>query len=80
MSEKSSFGILVRVVSFYLFDIGIVRRVERLSDYADAVLTNETAAYAPSEKTDAVGVLEEKVVRLAERVEKQTNGSGDVID
>ena len=29
-------GILVRVVSFYLFDRGIVRRVERLSDYADA--------------------------------------------
>lgn len=62
-------GILVRIVSFYLFDRGIVRRVQRLSEYADAVLKNESAAYAPSGKTDAVGVLEEKVVRLAERLE-----------
>lgn len=65
-------GIVVRTVSFYLFDRGIVRRVERLGDYADAVLKNESAVYAASGKTDAVGVLEEKVVRLAEQAEAGT--------
>lgn len=60
-------GILVRVVSFYLFDRGIVRRVERLTEYVAAIIKGNSTNYHRSKKTDAVGALEEKIVELVEK-------------
>lgn len=62
-------GVLMRVVSFYLFDRGIVRRVNRLTEYVGSIIKGEPASYAASKKSDAVGELEEKIVELGEQIE-----------
>lgn len=62
-------GVLVRVVSFYLFDRGIVRRVSRLTEYVDGVIRGEADNFVRSKKSDAVGMLEEKIVELAGKIE-----------
>ncbi|MGI8494146.1 MAG: CHASE3 domain-containing protein [Pyrinomonadaceae bacterium] len=62
-------GVLVRVVSFYLFDRGIVRRVSRLTEYVDGVIRGEADNFVRSKKSDAVGMLEEKIVELAREIE-----------
>lgn len=64
-------GVAVRVVSFYLFDRGIVRRVGRLTEYIGSILKGESAKFVRSEKSDAVGELEEKIVELAGRFENE---------
>jgi signal transduction histidine kinase len=60
-------GVLVRVVSFYLFDRGIVRRVSRLTEYVDGIIKCEPTNFIHSKKTDAVGALEAKIVELADQ-------------
>lgn len=65
-------GVAVRVVSFYLFDRGIVRRVKRLTEYAGAIVKGEPANFIGSKKTDAVGELEEKICELAELFENES--------
>lgn len=65
-------GLLVRVVSFYLFDKGIVRRINRLSEYTDKIIKGEQGNYLISGKTDAVGVLENRIVELGELLENKT--------
>jgi methyl-accepting chemotaxis protein len=62
-------GVLVRVVSFYLFDRGIVRRIGRLTEYVGEVIKGNPTNYHGSKKTDAVGALEEKIVELVEKTE-----------
>lgn len=62
-------GVLVRVVSFYLFDRGIVRRIGRLTEYVGEVIKGQPTNYQGSKKTDAVGALEEKIVELVEKTE-----------
>lgn len=64
-------GVLVRVVSFYLFDRGIVRRVARLTEYVDGIIKREPTNFIRSKKTDAVGALEEKIVELADQIENE---------
>lgn len=67
-------GVLVRVVSFYLFDRGIVRRIGRLTEYVGEVIKGKPTNYHSSKKTDAVGALEEKIVELVEKtVDKFAN-------
>ncbi len=65
-------GVAVRVVSFYLFDRGIVRRVSRLTKYVDRIIKGEPTNYNSSKKTDAVGALEEKIVELAGQIENKS--------
>ena len=62
-------GMLVRVVSFYLFDRGIVRRIQRLTGYITAMINHEPAKFLASKKNDAVGTLEEKVIELSKQIE-----------
>ncbi len=64
-------GVLVRVVSFYLFDRGIVRRVNRLTEYIDGIIKGEPTNFIHSKKTDAVGALEEKIVELTDQIENE---------
>jgi len=64
-------GVLVRIVSFYLFDRGIVRRVGRLTEYVDGIIKNEPINFIRSKKTDAVGALEKKIVELADQIENE---------
>ncbi len=65
-------GVIVRVVSFYLFDRGIVRRVSRLTEYVDGIIKREPTNFIQSKKTDAVGALETKVVELAEQCKTES--------
>ncbi len=64
-------GVIVRVVSFYLFDRGIVRRVDRLSEYVVSVIDGKPANFTVSKKTDVVGTLEQKIVELADQIETE---------
>lgn len=60
-------GLIVRLVSFYLFDRGIVRRIERLKDYVAALNKGESTTYVGSKKSDAIGMLEEEISTLAKQ-------------
>ena len=60
-------GVLVRVVSFYLFDRAIVRRGNRLTEYVDGIIKREPTNFIHWKKPDAVGALETKVVELADQ-------------
>jgi CHASE3 domain sensor protein len=64
-------GVLVRIVSFYLFDRGIVQRVARLTEYVDGIIKREPTKFIRSKKTDAVGALEDKIVELADQIENK---------
>lgn len=64
-------GVVVRIVSFYLFDRGIVRRIYRLTEYISSILKGEAVNFNIKEKSDAVGMLEKKIVEVAERIENK---------
>jgi CHASE3 domain sensor protein len=67
-------GLLVRIVAFYLFDRGIVRRINRLADYIAARMAGEDVQFPASKKSDAVGALEQKVIALSEKIETGIRG------
>lgn len=60
-------GLLMRLVSFYLFDRGIVRRINRLTENVKQINNGETIKIPPPKKTDAIGLLEQEIVKIAER-------------
>ncbi len=68
-------GVLMRVISFYLFDRGIVRRVNRLAETVKQINSGETVKAAPLKKPDAIGLLEQEIVKIAEQKDllKPTN-------
>lgn len=65
-------GVIVRVVSFYLFDRGIVRRIQHLTENTDSILKGKSPNFNIKEKTDAVGMLEKNIVKVAERIENES--------
>ncbi len=65
-------GVIVRVVSFYLFDRGIVRRIQQLTENTNSILKGESPDFNIKEKTDAVGMLEKNIVELADRIENES--------
>ena len=60
-------GVLMRVISFYLFDRGIVRRVNRLTETVAHINRGESIKLPPPKKEDAIGLLEQEIVKIAER-------------
>ena len=60
-------GLLVRLVSFYLFDRGIVRRINRLKENTNALYKGETFPHPLAKKDDAIGLLEREIVKIAEQ-------------
>ncbi len=60
-------GILMRVVSFYLFDRGIVRRIDRLTEDIALINRGESDIIQPPKKDDAIGLLEQEIVKMAEQ-------------
>lgn len=66
-------GLLTRIVSFYLFDRGIVRRVNRLRENAELINAGEKIKFPPTKKNDAVGLLEEEIVKIAEKKNLSNN-------
>ena len=68
-------GVLMRGISFYLLDRGIVRRVNRLTETVKQINAGEKIKVAPPKKSDAIGTLEQEIVKIAERKDllKRTN-------
>lgn len=60
-------GLLTRLVSFYLFDRGIVRRVNRLTEYVKQIGSNTKLNFDAAKKDDAIGILEQEIVKIAEQ-------------
>lgn len=59
-------GIITRFLSFYLFDRGIVRRVDRLTENVSRMNAGKSFVNPTSKKDDAIGLLEEEIVKIAE--------------
>ena len=60
-------GLLMRIVSFYLFDRGIVRRVNRLTENVSQINKGEVLKVPPPKKDDAIGLLEQEIVKMSEQ-------------
>ena len=60
-------GVLMRGISFYLFDRGIVRRVNRLTETVTEINSGKIVKVPPPKKTDAIGLLEQEIVKIASR-------------
>ncbi len=60
-------GVLMRGISFYLFDRGIVRRVNRLTETVKQINDGEKIKVVPPKKSDAIGTLEQEIVKIASR-------------
>lgn len=60
-------GLLTRIVSFYLFDRGIVRRLDRLTENVAAITRGGTFAHPLPKKDDAIGKLEQEILKIGEK-------------
>jgi CHASE3 domain sensor protein len=60
-------GLLMRLIAFYLFDRGIVRRINRLTENVKQINTGEAVKVPPPKKDDAIGLLEQEIVKIAEQ-------------
>jgi CHASE3 domain sensor protein len=60
-------GLLMRLISFYLFDIGIVRRINRLTENVSAITKGEEFLHPLAKKDDAIGLLEQEIVKIGEK-------------
>ena len=60
-------GLLMRIISFYLFDRGIVRRLNRLTENVRAISRNEEFSHPLPKKDDAIGLLEQEIVKIGEK-------------
>jgi CHASE3 domain sensor protein len=60
-------GLLMRLISFYLFDIGIVRRLNRLTENVSAITRGEAFTHPLPKKDDAVGLLEQEIVKIGKK-------------
>ena len=60
-------GLLARLLSFYLFDRGIVRRVNRLKENVSLLIEDKKMKYPLPKKDDAIGLLEQEIVKIAEQ-------------
>lgn len=60
-------GLLMRLIAFYMFDRGIVRRIDRLTENVRLINQSEDLKVPPPKKDDAIGLLEQEIVKIAEQ-------------
>jgi len=60
-------GLLMRLISFYLFDIGIVRRLNRLTENVGEIVKGNAFLHPLPKKDDAIGLLEQEIVKIGEK-------------
>lgn len=65
-------GLLTRIIAFYLFDIGIVRRLNRLTENVGAITRGEAFLHPLPKKDDAIGLLEQEIVKIGEKYDLDT--------
>lgn len=66
-------GVVVRIVSFYLFDRGIVGRIQKLTEHTDLIIKGESPDFNIKEKSDAVGMLEKNIVEITDQIKNKTS-------
>lgn len=60
-------GLIMRLVSFYLFDRGIVRRINRLTENVGSLIKGEPINNPTPKKDDAIGLLEQEIVKIGKQ-------------
>ena len=60
-------GLLMRLIAFYLFDRGIVRRINRLTENVSAISEGKEFQHPLPKKDDAIGLLEQEIVKIGEK-------------
>jgi CHASE3 domain sensor protein len=60
-------GLIMRLISFYLFDRGIVRRINRLRENVGSLIKGEPFNNPTPKKEDAIGLLEQEIAKIGER-------------
>lgn len=66
-------GLIMRLVSFYLFDRGIVRRINRLTENVGSLIKGEPFNNPTPKKDDAIGLLEQEIVKIGKQKNLDTN-------
>jgi CHASE3 domain sensor protein len=60
-------GLIMRLISFYLFDRGIVRRINRLTENVSSLIKGEPFNNPTPKKEDAIGLLEQEIAKIGEQ-------------
>ena len=60
-------GVGTRLIAWYLFKTGILRRMKRLAENARAMRRGESLAYPPSDRKDALGDLEIEIALASQQ-------------
>lgn len=60
-------GLIMRLISFYLFDRGIVRRINRLTENVGSLIKGEPFNNPTPKKDDAIGLLEQEIVKIGKQ-------------
>ncbi|HQU85111.1 MAG TPA: CHASE3 domain-containing protein [Pyrinomonadaceae bacterium] len=60
-------GLIMRIISFYLFDRGIVRRINRLTENVGSLIAGKPFNHATPKKDDAIGLLEQEIVKIGKQ-------------
>lgn len=60
-------GLIMRLVAFYLFDRGIVRRINRLTENVGSLIKGEPFNNPTPKKEDAIGLLEQEIAKIGEQ-------------
>lgn len=64
-------GLGTRLVAWYLFNTGVLRRIERLVEYTRALRRGARPSFAASGKQDALGSLEHEIGLVHEQLDQQ---------
>lgn len=63
-----TFGLGTRLVAWYLFNTGILRRIEHLVENARSLRHDQPPPFEPSGKSDALGELEQEILLVGEQL------------
>ena len=67
-----SLAFIVRLISFYLFDRGIVRRLNRLTETVKNWREKKEIDFPEKKKDDAIGLLEQEIEQTAQHFKNQS--------
>ena len=67
-----SLAFIVRIISFYLFDRGIVRRLNRLTENVKNWRASKETDFPEKKKDDAIGLLEQEIEQMAQHFKNQS--------
>ncbi len=60
-------GIGIRLISFYLFRVGILARIVNLTESIQSFRRKGKLTHSPTDKTDELGILENEIYKLEKK-------------